>query len=253
MAMSAIGIVLFNDRSRRSTRAIAAVRELAAGLLLMAAIFQLSDGVQVGAAGALRGFKDTADPDDDVHLLVLGRRLSARLRVRRAQRRRPACTCGSASSRASRSAPCCSSAAICTCRGDRCRRRRWKPACCDSRSRASRSRRPGRRRTASRASACRGRSCRSRFPPGFRRSRRRRNERCGRRQLKYGRRRIERVWTSVGSPQNCRTLERGSPSLTQPAAAAHGVGAGRGREARSRAVRAEETRARMTSLCRLAD
>jgi multidrug resistance protein, MATE family len=30
--------------------------------LLMAAIFQLSDGVQVGAAGALRGFKDTAVP-----------------------------------------------------------------------------------------------------------------------------------------------------------------------------------------------
>ena len=28
----------------------------------MAAIFQLSDGVQVGAAGALRGFKDTAMP-----------------------------------------------------------------------------------------------------------------------------------------------------------------------------------------------
>ena len=39
------------------------MRELAAGLLLMAAMFQLSDGVQVGAAGALRGFKDTADAD----------------------------------------------------------------------------------------------------------------------------------------------------------------------------------------------
>ena len=38
------------------------MREIAAGLLLMAAIFQLSDGVQVGAAGALRGFKDTAIP-----------------------------------------------------------------------------------------------------------------------------------------------------------------------------------------------
>ena len=31
--------------------------------------------------------------------------------------------------------------------------------------------------------------------------------------LKYGRRRIERVWTSVGSPQNCRTFARGSPSV----------------------------------------
>ena len=34
----------------------------AAALLLMAAIFQFSDGVQVGAQGALRGFKDTAIP-----------------------------------------------------------------------------------------------------------------------------------------------------------------------------------------------
>ena len=38
------------------------MRELAATLLLMAALFQLSDGVQVGAAGALRGFKDTTIP-----------------------------------------------------------------------------------------------------------------------------------------------------------------------------------------------
>ena len=38
------------------------VRELAARLLLMAALFQFSDGVQVGAAGALRGFKDTTIP-----------------------------------------------------------------------------------------------------------------------------------------------------------------------------------------------
>ena len=48
--------------SRVSTRGDPAVRQVAAGLLLMAAIFQLSDGVQVGAAGALRGFKDTAIP-----------------------------------------------------------------------------------------------------------------------------------------------------------------------------------------------
>lgn len=38
------------------------VRVLAAGMLLMAAIFQVSDGLQVGAAGALRGFKDTRIP-----------------------------------------------------------------------------------------------------------------------------------------------------------------------------------------------
>jgi MATE family multidrug resistance protein len=35
---------------------------LAASLLLLAAVFQVSDGVQVGTAGALRGFKDTAVP-----------------------------------------------------------------------------------------------------------------------------------------------------------------------------------------------
>ena len=34
------------------------VRTLAAQLLYMAAIFQLSDGMQVGAMGALRGLKD---------------------------------------------------------------------------------------------------------------------------------------------------------------------------------------------------
>jgi len=30
--------------------------------LLMAAIFQIADGVQIGAAGALRGYKDTRMP-----------------------------------------------------------------------------------------------------------------------------------------------------------------------------------------------
>jgi multidrug resistance protein, MATE family len=62
MAMSAIGIVLFNDGIASLYTRDVPVREVAAGLLLMAAIFQLSDGVQVGAAGALRGFKDTAIP-----------------------------------------------------------------------------------------------------------------------------------------------------------------------------------------------
>ena len=38
------------------------VRTLAAQLLYMAAIFQLSDGMQVGAMGALRGLKDTRIP-----------------------------------------------------------------------------------------------------------------------------------------------------------------------------------------------
>jgi MATE family multidrug resistance protein len=38
------------------------VRQVAASLLFMAAIFQISDGLQVGAFGALRGLKDTRIP-----------------------------------------------------------------------------------------------------------------------------------------------------------------------------------------------
>jgi MATE family multidrug resistance protein len=38
------------------------VGRMAVGLLLMAALFQLSDGIQVSAAGALRGMKDTLYP-----------------------------------------------------------------------------------------------------------------------------------------------------------------------------------------------
>ncbi|MDJ0839324.1 MAG: MATE family efflux transporter [Acidobacteriota bacterium] len=38
------------------------VRELAASLLLLAAVFQLSDGIQVAALGILRGLKDTRVP-----------------------------------------------------------------------------------------------------------------------------------------------------------------------------------------------
>jgi MATE family multidrug resistance protein len=62
MALSALGILLFNDGIANLYSRDPAVREVAAGLLLVAAVFQLSDGVQVGAAGALRGFKDTAIP-----------------------------------------------------------------------------------------------------------------------------------------------------------------------------------------------
>jgi MATE family multidrug resistance protein len=38
------------------------VQSIAIGLLLMAAVFQIADGVQIGAAGALRGYKDTKMP-----------------------------------------------------------------------------------------------------------------------------------------------------------------------------------------------
>ena len=39
-----------------------AVTQIAISLLLVAAIFQVADGIQIGAAGALRGYKDTRIP-----------------------------------------------------------------------------------------------------------------------------------------------------------------------------------------------
>jgi MATE family multidrug resistance protein len=62
MTVSALVILLLNDQIAALYTRDVPVRELAASLLLMAALFQFSDGVQVGAAGALRGFKDTAVP-----------------------------------------------------------------------------------------------------------------------------------------------------------------------------------------------
>lgn len=62
MTVSALVILLVNDQIAALYTRDVPVRELAASLLLMAALFQFSDGVQVGAAGALRGFKDTAIP-----------------------------------------------------------------------------------------------------------------------------------------------------------------------------------------------
>lgn len=62
MAVSGI-VVLF---ARHGIAALyttdAEVRALAASLLLFVAIFQLPDGLQVGSAGALRGFKDARVP-----------------------------------------------------------------------------------------------------------------------------------------------------------------------------------------------
>lgn len=62
MTVSALVIVFFGDEIAALYTQDPAVRPLAAGLLLMAAIFQISDGVQVGSAGALRGFKDAHVP-----------------------------------------------------------------------------------------------------------------------------------------------------------------------------------------------
>ena len=55
-------MLLFPDLITSIYSKDAAVKEMAAGLLLMAALFQLSDGIQVSAAGALRGVKDTLFP-----------------------------------------------------------------------------------------------------------------------------------------------------------------------------------------------
>lgn len=62
MMISAVGILLFAQQIAAFYTSDREVRELATSLLLMAAIFQISDGLQVGASGALRGFKDTAMP-----------------------------------------------------------------------------------------------------------------------------------------------------------------------------------------------
>lgn len=62
MTCSAVFMLLFRDAVVRLYTSDPAVTEIAIGLLLMAAIFQIADGIQIGAAGALRGYKDTRIP-----------------------------------------------------------------------------------------------------------------------------------------------------------------------------------------------
>lgn len=62
MACSAIFLLLFRDPVVSLYTSDPAVRTIATSLLFMAAIFQIADGVQIGAAGALRGYKDTRVP-----------------------------------------------------------------------------------------------------------------------------------------------------------------------------------------------
>jgi MATE family multidrug resistance protein len=62
MSASAIVIVLARDTIAALFTTDPQVQLLAAGLLLFVAIFHVPDGVQVGAAGALRGFKDAQVP-----------------------------------------------------------------------------------------------------------------------------------------------------------------------------------------------
>jgi MATE family multidrug resistance protein len=62
MLLSALVILRCNDAIAGLYTRDPSVRTLAARLLLLAAVFQVSDGLQVGAAGALRGFRDTRVP-----------------------------------------------------------------------------------------------------------------------------------------------------------------------------------------------
>ena len=59
---SATFLLLFRDAVVGLYTSDVAVKSIAISLLLMAAIFQVADGVQIGAAGALRGYKDTRMP-----------------------------------------------------------------------------------------------------------------------------------------------------------------------------------------------
>ena len=62
MLMSAIIMLTFREQIIGLYTTDVAVGQVAVGLLFLAAIFQVSDGLQVGAAGALRGFRDTRIP-----------------------------------------------------------------------------------------------------------------------------------------------------------------------------------------------
>lgn len=62
MAWSAAFLLVFRDAVVGLYTNDASVKSIAISLLLMAAIFQVADGVQIGAAGALRGYKDTRLP-----------------------------------------------------------------------------------------------------------------------------------------------------------------------------------------------
>jgi MATE family multidrug resistance protein len=62
MACSATFLLLFRDAVVNLYTSDTSVQAIAISLLLMAALFQIADGVQIGAAGALRGYKDTKMP-----------------------------------------------------------------------------------------------------------------------------------------------------------------------------------------------
>ena len=62
MAMSALAMLVFSEQIIALYTSEPSVRVIAISLIALAAIFQVADGVQVGAIGALRGYKDTKVP-----------------------------------------------------------------------------------------------------------------------------------------------------------------------------------------------
>lgn len=62
MFASATVLLVFRDAVVVLYTTDVSVQAIAISLLLMAAIFQVADGIQIGAAGALRGYKDTRVP-----------------------------------------------------------------------------------------------------------------------------------------------------------------------------------------------
>ncbi|MDH4049564.1 MAG: MATE family efflux transporter [Gammaproteobacteria bacterium] len=62
MLTSAVFLVLFRTEVVDLYTNDVSVRDIAIGMLFMAAIFQVADGMQIGAAAALRGYKDAKVP-----------------------------------------------------------------------------------------------------------------------------------------------------------------------------------------------
>jgi MATE family multidrug resistance protein len=62
MLAAATFMLLFRDSVVELYTNDVSVRDIAISMLLMAAIFQVADGIQIGAAGALRGYKDARVP-----------------------------------------------------------------------------------------------------------------------------------------------------------------------------------------------
>jgi MATE family multidrug resistance protein len=62
MSVSAAFLLVFRDSVVSMYTNDPSVTAIAISMLLMAAIFQVADGIQIGAAGALRGYKDTRMP-----------------------------------------------------------------------------------------------------------------------------------------------------------------------------------------------